>query len=79
MNDSNITLEFSGKYDSKHSLDYYKKHKDSIGRRLSNRLEIESEFREAGFDILGLIDFAKYYSMWRIYVLRKNIIRANET
>lgn len=39
MNESNITLEFSGKYDSKHSLEYYKKHKDSIGRRLSNRRE----------------------------------------
>lgn len=31
---------------------------------------IESECREAGFDIIGHVDFLKYYAMWRIYVLR---------
>jgi hypothetical protein len=40
-------------------------------RFVAKRKEIESEFKEAGFNIAGHIDFLKYYSMWRIYVLRK--------
>lgn len=32
---------------------------------------VESEFREAGFDILGHVDFLPYYAMWRTYVLKK--------
>jgi ubiquinone/menaquinone biosynthesis C-methylase UbiE len=36
------------------------------------RAEIESEFAEAGFHILGHHDFLPGYAMWRVYVLRKN-------
>lgn len=40
-------------------------------RFVANSNVIESEFIETGFEIIGRIDFARYYSMWRIYVLRK--------
>lgn len=33
---------------------------------------VETEFREAGFNIGGHIDFLPRHSMWRIYVLRKD-------
>lgn len=32
---------------------------------------IENEFHQAGFDILGHLDFLPGYAMWRTYVLRK--------
>ena len=32
---------------------------------------VESEFREAGFQIQERLDFAPLYAMWRVYVLRK--------
>ena len=35
------------------------------------RAVIEREFREAGFDIIGHLDFLPGYAMWRTYVLRK--------
>jgi len=35
------------------------------------RERIESEFRQAGFRIVGHLDFLKFYSMWRVYILRK--------
>ena len=33
--------------------------------------QIEQEFDDAGFAVLGHFDFLKYISMWRIYVLKK--------
>jgi len=38
-------------------------------RFLLQRSQVESEFRQAGMDIIGHVDFLKYYSLWRIYVL----------
>lgn len=35
------------------------------------RSQIESEFRTAGFKILGHFDFFPFYQMWRFYVLRR--------
>ena len=35
------------------------------------RRRIESEFEDAGFSIVGHYDSLKYFSMWRIYVLKK--------
>ncbi len=32
----------------------------------------EREFAEAGFDVVGKLDFLPYYAMWRTYVLRKS-------
>jgi ubiquinone/menaquinone biosynthesis C-methylase UbiE len=33
------------------------------------RARIESEFREAGMGITGHIDFLKFHSIWRVYIL----------
>lgn len=32
---------------------------------------VEQEFRDAGFDIVGHLDFIPYYAMWRTYVLKR--------
>lgn len=40
-------------------------------RYVVKRQIIESEFRQAGFQIMGHFDLFRFYSMWRIYVLRK--------
>lgn len=76
-----ISLWVDGNYKSwkRERLELKRDRKGYQNRFTANRLEVESEFREAGFDILGFMDFAKYYSMWRIYVLRKKIKRADET
>lgn len=43
----------------------------SANRFIIQQSQIESEFDQAGFDILGSIDFIPKYAMWRTYVLRK--------
>ncbi len=40
-------------------------------RYVTNRRTVEAEFLQAGFQILGHFDFLRFYSMWRVYVLRK--------
>ena len=35
------------------------------------RRQIEYEFSQAGFQVQGYFDFFRYFSMWRIYVLKK--------
>ncbi|WP_341962864.1 class I SAM-dependent methyltransferase [Pseudomonas sp. RC10] len=48
---------------------------DSIAARnrfVVCRADIESEFAEAGFRIIGHHDFLPGYAMWRVYVLSKN-------
>lgn len=35
------------------------------------RRQVEEEFRRAGFEILGYVDFIPYFAMWRTYVLKK--------
>jgi len=40
-------------------------------RGVVERERIEAEFRQAGFRIVGHLDFLKFYSMWRVYVLHK--------
>lgn len=51
----------------------------ALGRAAENqnrfivaRSVIEQEFHEAGFGIIGHLDFLPCYAMWRTYVLRKN-------
>ncbi|MBP8029869.1 MAG: class I SAM-dependent methyltransferase [Pseudomonadales bacterium] len=34
--------------------------------------QVESEFEQAGFSVVGSLDFIPFYAMWRVYVLRKN-------
>ena len=33
--------------------------------------QLEKEFDQAGFQVIGLVDFLPHYSMWRTYVLQK--------
>jgi ubiquinone/menaquinone biosynthesis C-methylase UbiE len=40
-------------------------------RFVLERAVAEGEFRDAGFDILGHVDFMPGYAMWRTYVLRR--------
>lgn len=40
-------------------------------RFLQPRERIEAEMHDAGFDIVSHIDFFRYFSMWRVYVLHK--------
>lgn len=40
-------------------------------RFVQERKVVEAEFAEAGFDILGKVDFMPGYSMWRTYILGK--------
>ena len=42
-------------------------------RFVVRRAEIESEFDQAGFRILGHKDFLPGYAMWRTYILRKKV------
>lgn len=41
----------------------------AIDRFLFKRSEIESDFAAAGLDIVGHVDFVKYWDKWRTYVL----------
>ncbi|AHL74204.1 SAM-dependent methyltransferase [Stutzerimonas stutzeri] len=45
--------------------------KENKNRFVVARPQIEAEFGEAGFDIVGHSDFLPGYAMWRVYVLRK--------
>lgn len=45
---------------------------DHHSRYIVDRRSVESEFRQAGFQIKGHFDFLRFYSMWRIYVLQKD-------
>ena len=38
-------------------------------RFLLERSQVESEFRQAGMNVIGHVDFLKFFSMWRVYVL----------
>ncbi|MFN3770976.1 MAG: class I SAM-dependent methyltransferase [Ectopseudomonas guguanensis] len=43
----------------------------NLNRFVVPRKMVEAEFRQAGFAILGHLDFLPGYAMWRTYVLRK--------
>ncbi len=43
----------------------------NLNRFVVPRKTVEAEFRQAGFAILGHLDFLPGYAMWRTYVLRK--------
>ena len=33
--------------------------------------QVESEFNQAGFSVIGSLDFLPFYALWRVYILRK--------
>jgi ubiquinone/menaquinone biosynthesis C-methylase UbiE len=68
-----VSLWVDGNYKARKRarLEQHRKHKAYQNRFVQPRESIESEMREAGFEIVDHVDFLKYYAMWRIYVLRK--------
>ena len=48
------------------------KAQENSNRFVINRATVEQEFIQAGFSIQTHLDFLTGYSMWRVYVLRKN-------
>jgi len=68
-----LSLWVDGNYKAwrRNRLEAKRKRKGYRNRFVANSKVIETEFLETGFEIIGQIDFARYYSMWRIYVLRK--------
>lgn len=40
-------------------------------RHVARRSEVEAEFRQAGFEIIGHQDVLPGWAMWRVYTLRK--------
>ena len=46
---------------------------ENQNRFIVARSVIEQEFHQAGFRIIGHLDFLPGYAMWRTYMLRKNI------
>ena len=68
-----VSLWVDGNYKAskRAKLEQRRKHKKYQNRFVQPRERIETEMREAGFDIVDHVDFLKYYAMWRIYILRK--------
>jgi SAM-dependent methyltransferase len=69
-----ISLWVDGNYKARkrNRLERRRRHKSYQNRFVQPREGIEAEMREAGFEIIGHVDFLKYYAMWRIYILRKH-------
>lgn len=71
-----VSLWVDGNYKAwrRRKLEAKRRHEgqpESVNRFVHNRRMIETEFTEAGFDILGHFDMVPLYQMWRTYVLRK--------
>lgn len=68
-----ISLWVDGNYKAlrRRKLEARRTHKTYQNRVVLPRTLIEPEFLEAGFTIAGHIDFLKFYSLWRLYVLQK--------
>lgn len=68
-----VSLWVDGNYKARKRLakEARRKKKKYQNRFVQPRERVESEMREAGFDIVDHVDFLKHYAMWRIYILRK--------
>jgi ubiquinone/menaquinone biosynthesis C-methylase UbiE len=58
---------------SRRRLEKKRKARSYQNRFIIPKKVIESEFAQCGFDIVAHLDFSRYISMWRTYVLRKKI------
>jgi hypothetical protein len=52
-------------------LEQRRRRKSVANRFVIPGVVAESEFRDAGFRVLGHYDFLPRYAMWRVYVLRR--------
>jgi ubiquinone/menaquinone biosynthesis C-methylase UbiE len=68
-----LSLWVDGNYQSGRRLkmEQRRKHKKYQNRFVIPRQQIEQEFVQAGFEVIDHLDFMKYISMWRVYILRK--------
>ncbi len=68
-----LTLWVDGNYKARRRrrLEARRKDKRYQNRFVLPRVRIEEEFRTAGLEPVAKIDFFRFYSMWRAYVLRK--------
>jgi ubiquinone/menaquinone biosynthesis C-methylase UbiE len=53
------------------SKKHHRHNQQSYTRFLVSCKQIESEFRQAGFEIKGYVDLMPLFSMWRTYVLKR--------
>lgn len=71
-----VSLWVDGNYKAfRHQINEKKKERTRGKDRLRDRFvfsraEIERDFADAGLDIVGHVDFIKYWEKWRTYVLR---------
>jgi len=71
-----ISLWVDGNYKAWRRRKHEKRRQRAVKQHAQNRFvvrrtEIEAEFKTAGFEIIGHLDFLPFYQMWRTYVLRK--------
>ncbi len=70
-----VSLWVDGNYKSlrRRKLEARRTHKTYQNRIVLQRRIVEREFSDAGFAIAGHYDFLKFYAMWRLYVLKKQL------
>jgi SAM-dependent methyltransferase len=56
---------------SRKALEEKRRKRGYQNRFVISRQTIEQEIEQSGFDIVAKLDFAKYFAMWRTYVLKK--------
>jgi hypothetical protein len=54
----------------RHRLESRRKKERYQNRFVIPRRQIEAEFRQAGLEVIGHVDFLRFWSMWRVYILR---------
>jgi hypothetical protein len=69
-----VSLWIDGNYKAhrRRKLEARRKKKRYQNRFIAERRVIEEDFRQAGLEPIGRVDFMKFYSMWSTYVLRKS-------
>jgi len=68
-----LSLWVDGNYKARRRLRLEARRTDKPyqNRFVLRREAAEQEFRDAGFEVVGHVDFMPYYAMWRTYVLRR--------
>lgn len=68
-----LSLWIDGNYKAirRRKLEARRRRRNYQNRIVLERQVVENEFSAGGFEVAGRLDFLKYYSMWRVYVLKK--------
>ncbi len=69
-----LSLWVDGNYKAwrRRQLEQAREAKPYQNRFVLERAQAEAEFRQAGFEIVGHVDFLPRYALWRTYVLKKS-------